>query len=82
MHVEFDMQRWMLNLLGAALLATPVLLTLPGVSRVLGTTGWSGATDGIPGWLNLSIAAGAYLIKWSPALLGAAIIFYANQRRD
>ena len=75
------MQRWVLNLLGAALVATPVLLTLPGVTNVLGTADGASATDGISGWLNLSIAAGAYLIKWSPVLVGALVIFYANRRR-
>ena len=75
------MQRWMLNLLGAVLLATPALLTQFGVNNFLGTTAGSSSTDGISGWLNLSITAGAYLIKWSPVLIGALIIMYANRRR-
>jgi hypothetical protein len=75
------MQRWMLNLIGAALLATPALLAQLGVSNVLGTTGGSSSMDGMSGWLHLSIAAGAYVIKWSPVLVGAFIIYYANRRR-
>jgi hypothetical protein len=76
------MQRWVLNLIGAALLVTPALLTGFGVNNLLGTTAGSGSTDGISGWLNLSIAAGAYLIKWSPALIGVLIIMYANRRQS
>jgi hypothetical protein len=75
------MQRWLLNLIGAALLATPALLTQFGVTNVLGTTAGSSSTDGISGWLNLSIAAGGYLIRWSPVLIGVLIIMYANRRR-
>ena len=75
------MRRWMLNLFGAALLATPILWTLMGINHVLGTSGGSSSIDGASGWLNLSISAGTYLIRWSPALIGACIIYYANRRR-
>ena len=75
------MQRWMLNLIGAALLATPVLLARLGVNNVLGTTAGSSSMDGVSGWLNLSISAGAYLINWSPVMIGALIIYFANRRR-
>lgn len=75
------MQRWMLNLIGAALLATPALLALLGVNNVLGTTGGASSMDGMSGWLNLSISAGTYLIKWSPVLIGGFILYYANRRR-
>lgn len=74
------MQRWLLNAIGAVLLVTPALLAQFGMSNVLGTTSGSSSTDGMSGWLNLSIAAGAYLIKWSPVLVGAFIIYYANRR--
>lgn len=76
-----DVQRWILNLAGAALLAAPLLMSRLGVHGLLGTTDGASAMDGISGWLNLSIAAGAYLINWSPVLLGGLLIFYANRRR-
>lgn len=75
------MQRWMLNLVGAALLATPLMLTQLGVHSALGMTGRSSSMDGVSGWLNLSISAGAYLLHWSPLLIGALILYYANRRR-
>lgn len=76
------MRRWMLNFIGAALLATPALLTQLGVSNVLGMTRGPSPMDGASGLLNLSISAGAYLINWSPVLIGALIIYCANRRRD
>ena len=81
MRIDAGMQRWMLNWVGAALLATPILLTQLGVNNVLGTTGGSSSMDGMSGWLNLSISAGAYLIRWSPVLIGALVIYFANRRR-
>lgn len=75
------MQRWMLNLIGAALLATPLMLAQFGVHNALGTTDGSSSMDGVSGWLNLSISAGAYLLRWSPLLIGALILYYANRRR-
>ena len=75
------MQRWMLNLIGVALLATPALWALMGVTNVLGTSGGASSMDGASGWLNLSISAGTYLVRWSPALIGLCIIYYANRRR-
>lgn len=70
-------KRWILNVIGAVLLAAPVLLPQVGVHDLLGTAGRVGAS----GWLDLSISAGAYLVLWSPVLLGVAIILYANWRR-
>ena len=81
MRIDAGMQRWMLNLVGAALLAAPLLLPQLGVTNVLGTTAGSSSIDGVPAWLNLSISAGAYLIRWSPVLVGALIIYFANRRR-
>ena len=75
------MQRWMLNLIGAALLVTPVLLAQFGVSNVLGTAGGASSMEGTPGWLSLLISAGSYMIKWLPVLIGAFIIYFANRRR-
>lgn len=71
-------KRWVLNLIGAALLIAPVALSQLGVQEVLGTAGNASAS----GWLGVSISAGAYLVHWSPLLLGAAIILYANWRRS
>ncbi len=80
-QIDFDMQRWVLNLIGAALLATPALLTLLGVNNLLGTTGGPSSIGDPSRWLNLSISAGAYVINWSPVLIGALIIYFANRRR-
>ena len=76
------MQRWMLNLIGVALLATPLLLMQIGVGQVTVMSGGPSSTVGKPDWLSFSISAGGYLLNWSPALLGALIIFYANWRRS
>jgi hypothetical protein len=75
------MQRWILNLTGVALLATPLLLTLFGVDNVLRGAGGASPMIGMPAWLHLSVSAGTYLVRWSPAFIGALIILYANQRR-
>ena len=75
-------QRWMLNLVGVVLLATPLLLMHIGVDQITGMNGGSSSTAGKPGWLSFSISVGAYLLNWSPALLGALVIFYANWRRS
>lgn len=76
------MHRWLLTLIGAALFAAPALLAQFGVKNLLGWTGGSHSTDGMSGWLSLSISAGAYLIEWGPLLVGALIIYYANRSRN
>jgi hypothetical protein len=75
------MQRWILNLIGAALLAVPVLLARFGANSGLTLNREGSFTAGMSEWLSLSIIAGAYLLHWGPVLLGALIIFYANRRR-
>ncbi len=75
------MQRLILNLIGAALLAVPALLTLFSANSGLAMNGEYSATVGMSGWLSLLVTAGAYLVHWGPVLLGALVIFYANRRR-
>lgn len=75
------MQRSILNLIGAVLLAVPVLLALFGANHGLATRVEGSTTSGMPAWLSLSISAGVFLLHWGPGLLGALIIFYANRRR-
>ena len=75
------MQRSILNLIGAALLAVPVLWAFFGANHGLAASRESSIASGMPEWLSLSITAGALLLHWGPALLGALIIFYANRRR-
>ena len=77
-----EMHRWILNLIGAALLAVPVLLAWFGANSGLTTSREGGPTAGMSEWLSLSVTAGAYLLHWGPVLLGAIIIFYANRRRS
>ena len=76
-----DMQRWILNLLGAALLAVPFAFARFGANGGLAASREGSATAGMAEWLSLSITAGAFLVHWGPVLLGALIIFYANRRR-
>lgn len=76
-----EMQRWILNLIGAALLAAPALLAQFGASNGLTTSREGSSTAGMSEWLSALITAGAYLLHWGPVLLGALIIFYANRRR-
>jgi hypothetical protein len=75
------MQRWILNLIGAALLAVPALLALFGANSGLTMSREGSPTAGMSEWLSLLITAGAYLLHWGPVLFGALIIFYANRRR-
>ena len=76
-----DMQRWILNLLGAALLAVPFAFARFGANGGLAASREGSATAGMAEWLSLSITAGAFLLHWGPVLLGALIIFYANRHR-
>ena len=75
------MQRLILNLIGAALLAVPALLALFGANSELTTSREQSGTAGMSEWLSLLVTAGAYLLHWGPVLLGALVIFYANRRR-
>jgi len=77
----FDMQRWILNLIGAALLAVPFAFARFGANGGLAASREGSATAGMAEWLSLSITAGAFLLHWGPVLLGALILFYANRRR-
>ena len=81
MQTRPDMQRWILNSIGAALLAIPLWLTRYGADNGLDTSREGSPTAGMSGWLSLSITVGAYLLYWGPVLLGALILFYANRRR-
>jgi hypothetical protein len=75
------MQRWILNLIGAALLAVPFAFARFGANGGLAASREGSATAGMAEWLSLSITAGAFLLHWGPVLLGALILFYANRRR-
>jgi hypothetical protein len=76
------MRRWTLNAVGLALLIATVLMPQLGVVGWLETTSGSSAIEGASPWLNFSILAGAQLIYWCPALIGAMIIYLVNRRRD
>jgi hypothetical protein len=75
--VGFDMRRWMLGLIGAVLLAAPLILAQLKPFVILGVAGWASIPSDLPIWLRVSILAGAYLVKWGPALAGMLILFYA-----
>jgi TRAP-type C4-dicarboxylate transport system permease small subunit len=75
------MQRWILNLIAAALLAVSALLAHYGAGNGLGTNREGSSTTGMPDWLSLLVSAGAYLLQWGPALFAALIFFCANRRR-
>jgi hypothetical protein len=76
------MLRWTLNAIGVALLAAPLLMARIGVLDGLGMSRRESPLDGVSGWLNLSIAAGAQMIEWSPVLIGAFILYFANRRKE
>ena len=76
-----DMRRWILNSIGAVLLAIPLWLTRFGANNGLDSSHEGSPTAGMSEWLSLSITVGAYLLYWGPVLLGALILFYANRRR-
>ncbi len=66
-------------MIGAMLLATPLILTRINPLGVPGVTGWASVPSGLPIWLRVSILAGAYLIEWGPVLAGLLLIVYANR---
>ena len=76
--VNVDMQRWILYLIGAVLLAMPFILD---VVQPQGALGMAGVSSGLPTWMHLSVSAGPYLLNWGPALVGVLIIYYANRDR-
>ena len=71
------MRRWMLVLIGAALLVTPLIVTQVKPFGILGVAGWASVPSGLPTWLRVSILAGSYLVEWGPILAGMLIMFYA-----
>lgn len=73
------MRRLILGLLGATLLAAPLVLTQVKPLGISGVTGWASVPSGLPTWLRVSILAGAYLIEWGPVLAGLLIIFVASR---
>ena len=73
------MRRWMLGLIGAALLAVPLILSQVLPVGIPGVTGWASVPSGLPTWLRVSILAGSYLLEWGPVLAGLLLIFYANR---
>ena len=73
------MQRWMLWLIGAALMAVPLILGQVKPPGMLGVAGWASVPSGLPIWLRVSILAGSYLIEWGPVLAGLLVIYYANR---
>jgi hypothetical protein len=77
--VNSDMQRWTLWLIGAALLAVPLILTQVMPIGIPGVAGWASVPSGLPTWLRVSILAGSYLIEWGPVLAGLLLILYANR---
>lgn len=77
--VSSDMRRWTLCLIGAVLLAAPLILGQVKPLGILGVAGAESVSSGLPAWLRVSILAGAYLIEWGPVLAGLLIIFYASR---
>jgi hypothetical protein len=73
------MQKWMLCLIGAVLMAVPLILGQVKPFGIPGTAGWANVPGGLPTWLRVSILAGSYLVEWGPVLAGLLIIFYANR---
>ena len=69
----------MLWVIGAVLLAMPVILTQVKPLGIPGVAGWASVPSGLPTWLRVSILAGAYLIEWGPVLAGLLLIFYAHR---
>ena len=74
-----DMRRWTLWLIGAVLLALPLIFGPVKPLGILGAAGSESVSSGLPAWLRVSILAGVYLIEWGPVLAGLLIIFYANR---
>ena len=73
------MRRWMLGLIGAALMAAPLIILQVKPFGILGVAGWASVPSGLPPWLRVSISAGSYLVEWGPVLAGMLIIFYATR---
>jgi len=74
-----DMRRWTLWLIGAVLLALPLIFGPVKPLGILGVAGSESVSSGLPAWLRVSILAGVYLIEWGPVLAGLLIIFCANR---
>lgn len=75
------MQRVLLSLLGAALLAGPVVARQIKPQGILELIGLTAVPDHLPTLLQALVLAGAFLVEWAPALTGAWIIYYANRRQ-
>ena len=73
------MQRWTLCLIGAVLMAVPLILGQVKAPGILGVAGWANVPSGLPTWLRVSILAGSYLGEWGPVLAGLLIIFCASR---
>ena len=73
------MRKLTLYLLGAALVAAPLVLTHVKPLGMPGAAGLGSGPSGLPAWLRVSILAGAYLIEWGPVLAGLLIIFFASR---
>ena len=73
------MRRWMLYLVGAALLSEPVIFRQVKPQGILGALGTADALDYLPAWLRASVFAGVYLIEWGPVLAGLLMIHYAHR---
>jgi len=73
------MRRWVLGLLGAALVAVPLFLSHVEPLGMPGVAGWASVPSGLPTWLRVSILAGAYLVEWGPVFAGVLIIFFASR---
>ena len=77
--LDRHMRRWLLGLIGAALLTAPLILSQFRPPGMLGVYRWESVPDGLPTWLRVSILAGSYLIEWGPVLAGLLLIIYANR---
>ena len=75
------MWRRILNLTGVALLASSVAVARFGTVSTFEIAGGVQRTVGAPGWLNLSISAGVYLLQWGPVVIGVLCLYVANRRR-
>lgn len=75
------MQRQFLTLVGAALLAGPLVLRQLTPHGILGAVGLTAVAEHLPAWLQALVFAGAFLVEWAPALIGLSIIYYANRKR-
>ena len=75
------MRRSILSLIGAMLLAAPFVLGQLTPYGILELVGFTAASEHLPTLLQALVFAGAYLVEWSPALVGLWLIFYANRDR-